>query len=252
MKNQSSFLKPALAVFALVAGIAATAQAQSITWSAPETISGTQDVVTAGTQFSSWAPFDSNIGNYAPFNGVPFQYAAFPGASDNFGAGDSFFGQATTPDTKYDTALEAGQYGADVANGSTIENYISWNGMTVGHEYEVQFWVEDERNLGVTRSETLSGGVTSGATPVGSDTSAPLYFPADGTGNGEFITGTFVADSANGSIGFTPYSSVDGTAASQFNLAQIRDLGVAVPEPTTMALGGLAGLALLFRKRKQA
>ena len=41
MKYQNSFLKPALAVLALVAGIAATAQAQSITWAAPETISGT-------------------------------------------------------------------------------------------------------------------------------------------------------------------------------------------------------------------
>jgi len=59
--------------------------------------------------------------------------------------------------------------------------------MVPGNTYLIQFWVNDGRNIGQTRSETITGGA---------NTSAALSYGSDGSGPGQFITGTFVADNS--------------------------------------------------------
>ena len=61
--------------------------------------------------------------------------------------------------------------------------------MVPGNTYLVQVWVNDGRDIGESRSETMTGGT---------NTSAPVSFGSDGSGPGQYIIGTFVADSSLG------------------------------------------------------
>ena len=118
-------------------------------------------------------------------------------------------------------------------------NTFGWNGMTSGDTYLVEFWVNDGRNIGQSRSLTLSGG---------SDSSGFLSYGSDGSGPGQFITGQFVADlSGSETITVTPYSSGPNPSA-QVNLFQVRD--ITVPEPSS--LGILAAGAVLFVLRRKS
>ncbi|MDB4409051.1 PEP-CTERM sorting domain-containing protein, partial [Akkermansiaceae bacterium] len=77
--------------------------------------------------------------------------------------------------------------------------------------------------------------------------------------SGDYLIGTFTADAASQTfrMGATRAGNyVDGQAydnsnggQAQINALQVRDLGV-VPEPSSTALLGLGGLALILRRRK--
>jgi len=112
--------------------------------------------------------------------------------------------------------------------------------MTVGDSYLVQLWVNDARNIGGLRTETFTGGA---------NTSAILDYGSnpDGTGPGQFITGTFVADAASQNISIlaTGYAP-----SAQFNLLQVRDI-TPVPEPSTLAVLATGAGALLFGFRRK-
>ncbi len=180
-----------VAIFAL---FAAGANAQNITWQVPQTISGASDVSTLGTYFGSWAPWDGNSTSY-PVNGVTFQgNSDLQGLNDWVGKGGGpYFSSPNTPDSNYNSLLPYGQYAPD----GTLE-VIDWSGMTAGHTYLVQFWVEDSRGGSTAaRWETLSGGAI-GATSSAIDASAQLAYsnPLNNVtaGNpGSYIIGTFVA-----------------------------------------------------------
>ena len=90
--------------------------------------------------------------------------------------------------------------------------------MTAGDTYLVQLWVNDARSIGGLRTETITGGA---------NTSANLNYGSnpDGTGPGQFIIGTFVADST-GSETLTLLGNGYAPSA-QFNLLQVRNLTVA-------------------------
>jgi hypothetical protein len=104
--------------------------------------------------------------------------------------------------------------------------------MTSGHTYLVQFWVNDGRNIGQSRTETVTGGT---------NTSAPLNFGSDGTGPGQYIIGTFVANSSGGqTLTLTPFSSGPNPNA-QINLFQVRDISAVAglaPRFTGIAMHG--------------
>jgi hypothetical protein len=199
--------------------IIATANAEpTITWQAPITISGTSDVSTLGTYFGSWAPQDGGANNF-PVNGVIFQgFSDLPSLTvgptlDN---GYNGFGSPNTPDINYNTILQD----ASFSNEGSAPATFGWSGMTPGHEYLVEFWVNDGRNIGESRSETISGGT---------NTSAALSFGSDGSGPGQYIIGTFVADSSGAQIfTLTPFSTGSNPNA-QINLFQVRDI---TPSPT--------------------
>src|SRR5258707_13413923 len=87
--------------------------------------------------------------------------------------------------------------------------------MVSGKTYLIQVWVNDGRNIGESRSETITGGT---------NTSAPLTFGSDGSGPGRYIIGTFVADSSGSqNLVLTPFSS-GPNPGPQSNLFQGRDI----------------------------
>src|SRR6266436_5386413 len=176
----------AIVCTSVAAFLAPTAKAQpNVTWQTPVTISGTSDVSTQGIYFGSWAPQDGSA-NTLPVNGVTFQGFSdlpdlTPGATlDN---GYDGFGSPNTSDDNYNTLLKYARFSNE---GSTPATF-SWSGMTPGNTYLTQLWVNDGRNIGESRSETVTGGT---------NTSAPLTFGSDGSGPGQYIIGTFVADSS--------------------------------------------------------
>ena len=158
MKSNSTIVRPAIttkiaaSVLALTCATAWKLSAAEIVWEGTGGISGSTDVNTEGAYFGSWAPADANAASF-PVNGVTFKGVSdLPDFQTTLGGGYSGFGTPSTPDGNYDSLLTSGAY-AD--NGAAT---FGWDGMTPGNTYLVQIWVEDLRNLGVTRSETFSGG----------------------------------------------------------------------------------------------
>ncbi|WP_035606543.1 PEP-CTERM sorting domain-containing protein [Haloferula sp. BvORR071] len=230
-------MKPALLAAALLSGSAHLATAAVISWQTPSNITGASDVTLQGTYYGSWAPYNANAPS-TPVNGVSFQgFSDLPSLNSAFDDGGGYWGPSTA-DANYNELLK---YGAFVY--SSESRGFSWGGMTPGHTYLVQLWISDPRNINSSRSAVISSGA--------GDLSAVLNYPADGSGPGQFIIGTFVA-AANGSqsILIDPSQNGDPNGGSaQINLVQVRDLGV-IPEPSCMALAGLGALGLLRQRRK--
>jgi hypothetical protein len=226
-------------VASIAAALALTAHAQSdIDWQTPLTISGPTDVNTSGTLFGTWAPFNGNAGSGLTVNGVTFQaFPDLPGATDNFdnGGNNGTFASPGTSDDNYNNLLNAGAFGN---NSGTYT--LSWNGMTVGNTYLVQFWVNDGRNATVNaRTETVTGGL---------NTSLSLAYGSGSSGPGQYVIGTFVATDASEILTLTPGPAIP---SAQFDLLQVRDISP-IPEPSVMALC-LTGMGLVFaasRKKK--
>src|SRR6267154_4718878 len=200
----------------------------NVTWQAPQTISGPGDVSTLGSYFGSWAPQDANA-NTLPVNGVTFQgFSDLPyfRPGPTFDNGYNGYGSPNTSDTNYNALLQYGRY----SNEGTTPAIISWTGMTPGHTYLVQLWVNDGRNIGESRSETITGGT---------NTSGPLSFGSDGSGPGQYIIGTFVADSSGlQTLILNPFSS-GSNPDPQINLLQVRDLtSASAPIITSIAVSG--------------
>lgn len=234
-------MKTAVLSVSIVSLLAAAAQAQNenITWQTPTTISGTSDVSTLGTYFGSWAPQDGGA-NTLPVNGVTFQgFSDIPGLTPGatFDNGYNGFGSPNTPDSNYNALLQYARFSNEGSSPATI----TWDGMTQGNTYLVELWVNDGRNIGQTRTETLTAGTS---------TSDPLSYGSDGSGPGQFIIGEFVAD-ASGSETITLNGFSSGANPDpQVNLFQIRDL-TPVPEPTTMALAAAGAGVMVYGFRRK-
>jgi hypothetical protein len=199
----------------------------TVTWQAPVTISGTSDVSTNGTYFGSWAPQDGSANSY-PVNGVAFQgFSDLPGfvSGATLDNGYNGYGSPNTPDADYNTLLQYARF----SNEGSSPAVFSWSGMTPGHSYLVQFWVNDGRNIGQSRSETISGGT---------NTSAPLSFGSDGSGPGQYIVGTFVADNTGAQTLLLNAYSTGANPDPQVNLVQVRDTTPPVPTITSIAVSG--------------
>ena len=173
----------------------------AITWQSPANISGASDVNTQGTYFGSWAPYSSSS---LAVNGVTFQNSSdLPNFSNTgFNAGYNAFPNPNTANANYNTLLQCGAYEYP---GPACT--FSWGGMTPGHTYLVQLWVNGNDP---SRTETFSGGANT--------TASINYDP------GQYITGTFVA---NGSSETITLNGNPGDNYPQINLVQVRDLSPA-------------------------
>jgi hypothetical protein len=130
---------------------------------------------------------------------------------------------------------------------NTNTGTIILGNLTQGDEYLLQFWVSDPRNsVTQTRVESLTSS-------TGGDTNAPtLDYEAPNSTDGQWVTGTFVADSTTtetldlSASNSNPSSGDSGSP--QVNLFQLRDI-TSVPEPASFALIGLGAMALCTRRR---
>src|SRR5258708_3849488 len=224
---------------------AANAQNANILWQTPLTISGTSDVNTSGTVVGTWAPGDDYWNpDSLPVNGVTFNaYGSGPFNSfvSSSGINDHYnvYNSPGTADGNYNTIAQSAVY----SYGSAIS--MTWGGMTPGDTYLLEFWVQDGRNSATAeRSETLTGGA---------NTSAALAFGSgvNGTGPGQYILGTFVADGTGmETLGLNAFGGPDIGPSAQANLLQLRDITPA-PEPSTLAFLTMgAGAMLCFLRRK--
>lgn len=197
----------------LLAALPQGSDAAAITWDAPQPIAAATDVSTEGSYFGSWAPFNGNA-NQFPVNGVTFQGFDTLGITNSGFSGDGgpYFGTHTTSDANYNNLVRYGVY----ANGTNASFTLNGNGarpLTIGRQYLVQAWVSDARNLGVFRSQTISG-------------SGAMAFPSDGSGMGSWVIGRFTADASSQQF------DIAANQSAQLNLLQVRDI---TPTSNTVA-----------------
>ncbi|MCX6924404.1 MAG: chitobiase/beta-hexosaminidase C-terminal domain-containing protein, partial [Verrucomicrobia bacterium] len=185
----------------------------AITWATPVTSAGDTDVSTAGTAVLA---YDCN-GTDQTVNGVSFtavgSEVTLVGIGSNykgFAAGTAPPATALSPD--YLAVLTGGNYNDGGLATITLNNLIP------EHQYQVQVWVNDSRNLnnGQNRTET----VTSGGNTV------TLKYPANLAGAlGQYTIGTFTAKQSSQVI------TLLGNYSTQLNAIQMRDLGVVTVMP---------------------
>ena len=202
---------------------AATGFAGSITWGTPTTVSGNADVNTNGTALYAYAQTAATV------NGVTFTAVSSGTTWGNVtlsGLGNyySTFGYTNSPfsglSTAYSNVLSGGAYGS--SSGS-----VTLNGLTSGHAYTVQIWLNDSRNSSTTwtRNETWS---SSG----GNSVTLTYNSSQTGGGIGQYTVGTFAASGTSQVITFTAGTSGASSPSGQLNAIQVRDNGVYVFTPT--------------------
>jgi hypothetical protein len=247
----------AVTVTALALSLAVEpAKAATINWGSAQNITGSSNVVTTGTLHASANFFATGTqpgsGNIT-VNGV--QFVGFQSARTQApGSGPTSltvgnitltgtsplanqvnlqgtFGMGGPP--SYDNLLNQLAYVVDTSPTGTMG--VSVGGLTNGAQYLIQFWVNDSRGGSFgTRTVVVGGNTlavsTSGTTPGGF---------------GQYITGTFTADSTTQS-----FQSIGGVGSVAYaNAMQVRLL--AVPEPTQMVAVAVIGAALgMWRMRK--
>lgn len=169
-------------------------------------------------------------GSASTINGVVF--AAFSGNTNgnisiNYGQEFSTtFGSGNSPFVDLSFA-----YQELLRSGGIFGSNVTISGLSNGTQYAIQYWANDSRVQGALRTMVVGGVVTL-------DLNSP---DADG-GVGQWVSGTFTADSSTQS-----FSLAFGTNHTYSNAMQVR----VVPEPTTLAGLGVvgAGLAAVIRRR---
>ena len=200
-----------------ILGTSIASQAAVIAWGDSTSVSTASDISTAGTLVEAINLTADNIsGTTVVANGVIFTNDGSLLSKTN--GGDNFSGD--TGDAGYNEILSTFDFG----NGSGVTTLnLGGGNLELDKDYEIQvFWAYDNWDHGY----------------------------GDGNGNNVILTepayviGTFTADGTTQTFDLRP---VDGSwTEAHLNAYQIR----AVPEPSSAALFGLGGLALILRRRK--
>jgi hypothetical protein len=221
-----------------------TADAALITWGTPTNISGDSDVSTAGALVGAFNMGSTGVAS-TTVNGVtfaPFALTGPPGAIGNFSftgtsfGGNNALGAAAGPFTAltapYQSLLSSGVITAAAGIGNFT---LTMNGLVVGATYDFQWWS--------STSQAFPGFETTLASSPGSNVSLDKNV-GDATGNlGQWVLGTFTADSFSQAITFT---STNRPVLNGFQLRQLSS----VPEPGT-ALAGMALVGLCGTRRRR-
>lgn len=221
----------------LMAGV--TTEASTVTWGSPASITGPSDVSTVGTleRAYNFVRPDTVTGPFGPatVNGVTF--ATF-GAANNptevtfdstslRGVGgtdtvESFngLGSNSSPFASLSPSYQQLLATAVYNDGGGV--LMTLNGLTPGTVYLLEAFANDSR-VGANRTETLAAG----------NMVSLSYSTTHAEGGlGQFVTGTFTADSTGSqAVMFTNESPAVGSA-SQINAFELR----VVPEPAALSL----------------
>lgn len=212
----------------------------SLGWSNATTIAGATDVTTNGTLLYAY----NNSGSSATVNGVTFigvnSYTAW-GTGVTLGNGwsatttSAYAGGSNPPWSNLPGAYQMILQGGAWNNGGVAT--VTLNNLAVGHQYLVQVWVNDSRSGGTTnRTETLTDAYGNIVTLAYNNTYAQ-------GGVGQYALGTFTASGTN-----QPFV-MNGSASTQLNALQVRDVSPLVPPQftsiqlagTNFVLGGNSG-----------
>jgi len=217
------------AIAVLVMG--GTAHAAMVTWDLAQTITGASNIQSAGVTDLAGANFGRTTGtttivnngsvdiefkslnsgqNVTLSNGVNVAAAS---AWGNWGGNGGISGVGGT----FETVLD---YNLGIEEGNPLSATITLSGLTSGTQYQIQFFADSTGS----NTQKISG----------SDSMNSL--------TGKFVTGTFTADATSQVLTVT-YTD------NNFAVANALTIGV-IPEPATLGLLALGGLAMLKRKRQ--
>ena len=216
------------------------AQAANISWGPGQDVTGNlSDFSTTGSFILGWTGGNNGtadipiagVGNFTPGE----QLARGHYNSDSNNNWETVYPAA---DAGYTNLLEFAQWSN---NGE--KNTLTLP-VTIGNQYEVQIWAADTRNC-------CSGGQVGGWEKTFGDGNGNNVTITGGNLNGgvlntapQFVVGTFTADGATQTIQMPDIGQ--GNSHPQYNALQLR----LVPEPSQVALLGLAGFGLFLRRRR--
>ena len=201
-------------------------------------------------------------GPSATVNGVPFVATASESAMALVGpTGESIiFDVGGSPGRDNQGAFGGGQFdGANpivplIAGGTFNITSVTLGNLTVGQDYLIQTFLQDGRGSRANALSAYSDGVDPGvvAASAGNLNNSNTGDPNAGN-TGDSVIGRFTANAPTQTFNvFGEGNSTDGinfasaNSQSAINAIQLR----AVPEPSSALLIGLAGTALMFRRRK--
>ena len=235
-------------LIAALSGFSALAASPPITWGTPTNISGASDVSLTGTLFDAANFGGAGVGQDI-VNGVAFkpfatthlassytsgQFTLATAAGSNVNGSKTAFGAPTGPFTTlmpsaYRDMMMSASYGRPLV--------LTINGLTPFQTYQIELWVNDSHQTALMSTETL---FSTNSTTLKINTQPVL---ADGLG--QFVVGTFTANSSTQSVALT-----GNNHQSLINAVQVR----AVPEPSVWAMMGAGSACLLatmhFRRRR--
>jgi hypothetical protein len=256
MMQKSFNIFAAVTVTALALSLAVEpAQAAVITWGTPTNIVDQNDVDTTGTLFASanfWATGTQAGSGNITVNGVQFDgfqsaRTPAPGSGPTSLTVGNITLTGTSPETN-NVNLQGQPFLGGPASYNDLLNQLAFvyntnttgtmgvnvGGLTNGAQYLIQFWANDSRGGEPATRTSLVDGNTLAVNTTGT-----------AGGFGQYITGTFTADSTTQSL---PVIGGVGSVAYA-NAMQVRLL--VVPEPTQMVSVAAIGAALgAWRLRK--
>jgi hypothetical protein len=256
----------AVLVAALLLAGTGRAEAAFITWGSATDITGDSNVKTDGTLFGALNMGGSGTGaaSAQTVNGVPFTAAnitnigsdtfgnfqftasglnSLEGTGTSIGSSSSFF---TNLSSGYQGLLSTAALNIHVNIGTPMFT-LTISGLTVGDQYEFEWWDNDSRAS--IRSATLAASDSGGHSVTLSNSSNTTS-----GGLGKYAVGTFTADATTEVITF---STSDAGIAQMLNALQLRDITptvTSVPEPASvipLLTGALGLLGYGWRRRKQ-
>ena len=210
------------------------------------------DVSTAGTLVGAFNLGDAGVSS-TTIHAVPFQSFAVPFGSvspvtvGSFtlapGGGGTCFstnsggGSANPPFTTLSPNYRTLLASYVLEQGATSSMTLTMSGLSVGGQYQFQWWTNVSGQIPILTTATADGG---GAVTLSSNTS-----PFDGT-LGQYALGTFTANALTQAITFTG----NGGDSPFVNAFQLRQTAAPViPEPSSILFGlALCGVAGLRRR----
>lgn len=223
----------------------AWAEGSVITWGSPTNISGDTNVSTSGTLV---AAFNMN-GPAATVNGVTFASWTFTSNTTSTTLGNFTFsesshilaysglGAGSPPFSNLSSGYQS-LLSTAISSDDNNTLTLTMSGLTVGHQYVFEFWVNGSNTAGTDNFRTTATAPNS--VSLDDNTTNAIG------GTGQFVIGTFTCGDPTEVISFT---GTDTTQAPTVNAFQLRDI-TAVPEPSTLALLGVGAGIAVFRRKK--